>query len=63
MAHAFALAVAKTIGSGGAWVIGSKIFGHGLDKSSRQWKRLTANPQPWQQVILNVGLSHNQYSI
>ena len=59
MAH-FALAVAKVIGSGGAWVIGSKLFGHGLDKSTQQYKKLFARPQNWQQVILNVGTIKQQ---
>eukprot|EP01083_Nonionella_stella_P162464 533405_1 len=54
MAH-FALAVAKTIGSGGAWVIGSKLFGHGLDRSSRLWKKVAERPKGWQQVTLNIG--------
>ena len=47
--------LAKAVGNAGAWVLGSKVVGHGLETSSREWKKLTANPQPWQQVILNIG--------
>ncbi len=55
MAH-FAIAGAKMIASGAAWVLGSKLFSHGIDKSSKQWQKLTARPQDWQQVILNIGI-------
>ena len=53
MAH-FAV-IGKAILNGGLWVLGSKMFGHGIDKSSKKWQKLTSKPQQWQMVQLNIG--------